>query len=199
VEVCSAVACTPSFGLRFQHTPVGVDELYGGFHYIRRSPLALLLKVAKGLRPGDRIASTELLLQLYTSVHLPLLVNLRTQRGLVGIVPIPGCNDLTVAMANALAANFASTRTIVTPKTLQRMRYSVQTKDVALADRRGLVGGLLQANQAQCLPEVVILVDDVVTTGASLAHAANLVRCRGARRVLAVVLFVTPVFAQFVL
>jgi ComF family protein len=95
--------------------------------------------------------------------------------------------------AAALAAQ--ASRAVGAPlaaRLLERVRDTPsQTGLDARARRRNVAGSFALARRAR-VPETVWLVDDVVTTGATLGEAARVLRAAGAHRVAAVCLARTP-------
>ena len=95
--------------------------------------------------------------------------------------------------AAALAAQ--ASRAVSAPlaaRLLERVRDTPsQTGLDARARRRNVAGAFTLARRAR-VPETVWLVDDVVTTGATLGEAARVLRASGAGRVAAVCLARTP-------
>lgn len=83
-------------------------------------------------------------------------------------------------------------RVRVDPTALARLRDTPSQTGLDRRERRDNVRGAFQARRGLVLPRCVGLVDDVVTTGSTLAEAARELRRAGARRVLAVCLARTP-------
>ncbi|MEE8558676.1 MAG: phosphoribosyltransferase family protein [Myxococcota bacterium] len=122
---------------------------------------------------------------------LPVLVRLLTARvsGLRfdGIVPVPrhwerirgeGC-DPAFDLARGLS------RTTGRPlwwRSLVRARRARPQVELALADRRRNLVGAFRASESGARGRVVLLVDDVSTSGATLQEAARELRRGGARR-----------------
>jgi predicted amidophosphoribosyltransferase len=83
--------------------------------------------------------------------------------------------------AERLARELASTWGIDSRPLLARTRTVAQQTGLHLADRRRNVRGAFRARGR--VPPRVVLVDDVYTTGATVAAAATALRAAGARRV----------------
>ena len=111
------------------------------------------------------------------------------------VVPVPlhprrlrarGFNPALVvarAVARTAAAPLAATA-------LERVRDTPSQTGLSAAERRRNVRGALRARRA--VPARVWLVDDVITTGATLREAARALRAAGARTVVAVCAARTP-------
>lgn len=76
------------------------------------------------------------------------------------------------------------------PRALRRVRDTPSQTGLARAARRRNVAGAFVCNAA--LPRTVWLVDDVVTTGATLSECARVLRRGGARRVVGLCVARTP-------
>jgi predicted amidophosphoribosyltransferase len=90
----------------------------------------------------------------------------------------PAC-VLARAVAGAIGAPVA-------PTGLQRVRDTPSQTGLDRAQRRRNVRGAFAATPRLEVPEDVWLVDDVVTTGATLSAAAQALRNAGVRRIVAV-------------
>ena len=78
------------------------------------------------------------------------------------------------------------------PRALLRIRDTPSQTGQGRSARRRNVAGCFAAGPRGAVPESVWLVDDVVTTGATLGEAARTLRRAGARRVAALCLARTP-------
>jgi ComF family protein len=100
------------------------------------------------------------------------------------VVCVPGDPDRRLRRGHAaerLAVELGRRWGIRFDPLLRRTRISVRQRGLREAERRRNVFGAFVANAA--VPPEVILVDDVYTTGATVAAAASALRKGGARRV----------------
>jgi ComF family protein len=100
------------------------------------------------------------------------------------VVCVPGDPDRRLRRGHAaerLAVELGRRWGIRFDPLLRRARISVRQRGLREAERRRNVFGAFVANAA--VPPEVILVDDVYTTGATVAAAASALRKGGARRV----------------
>jgi ComF family protein len=75
---------------------------------------------------------------------------------------------------------------------LRRARATLSQTELSPAERSRNVAGSFRARRASVLGRRVLLVDDVTTTGATLAEAARTLRAAGARKVVQAALAGTP-------
>jgi predicted amidophosphoribosyltransferase len=100
------------------------------------------------------------------------------------LVCVPGDPDRRLKRGHAaerLAVELAGRWAIPFDPLLRRTRVSVRQRGLRQAERRRNVAGAFVAKAA--VPPDLILVDDVYTTGATVAAAASALRKGGARRV----------------
>ncbi|MGL4513980.1 MAG: phosphoribosyltransferase family protein [Lacipirellulaceae bacterium] len=136
-------------------------------------------------RPGrDRLAGA-------LGRRLAVRVATRGLEGPTVIVPTPshwwrrfvrGANS-----PDAIAAGLASDLRAPLRNALRRTRYTAKQADMAPSRRRTNVRGCFASRGSGVAGHTVLLVDDVLTTGATLNAAARALRSGGASRVVAVV------------
>jgi ComF family protein len=112
------------------------------------------------------------------------------------LVPVPLARERLAGrgfnQAQAIAAAAArALRLPLAPGTLERRRETAVQSTLALADRHANLAGAFEANGAAA-GRCVVLVDDVMTSGATLQAAAQAMRDAGAQCVLALVAARTP-------
>lgn len=111
--------------------------------------------------------------------------------GALAVVPIPAARGrrpgphLATALARALARRIG----VPCRRLLRTTRLAAEQHRLAKADRRRNVAGLFIAASA---PAHVVLVDDLLTSGATASAAAGALRAAGAKRVDLVCLARTP-------
>ena len=138
--------------------------------------------------PGECLA--EMMGRVFVETASPRWQTERIDR----VVPVPlhwrrrwerGYNQsATVAREIATGLNVS-----YSPEVLRRIRYTPQQTQPSAAARRENVKGAFRAKSGASLAGVtVLLVDDVMTTGSTLAEAARTLRQAGAKRILAAVL-----------
>jgi predicted amidophosphoribosyltransferase len=100
------------------------------------------------------------------------------------LVPVPPDPERTLRRghhtAGALAAELGRRWTLPVEPLVTRRRAGPRQKGLGLAGRRGNVAGAFAASRA---PPRAALIDDVYTTGSTVAAAASALRSAGARRV----------------
>jgi ComF family protein len=113
--------------------------------------------------------------------------------GATAVVPVPlhwrrrwarGYNQ-SEALARALAAHLAVP---CRPRWLRRVRHTPMQTRQAPSERPGNVRDAFRARPGACAGQVVLLVDDVLTTGSTASEAARALRAAGAARVAVAVL-----------
>lgn len=109
------------------------------------------------------------------------------------VVPIPlhrrrelerGFNQ-SALIANGLVDYLALD---IEAKLLKRIRYTTQQAKLARAERLTNMTDAFQVNAAELKDKEVFLIDDVLTTGATLNEAARVLKAAGARKVIALAL-----------
>lgn len=66
---------------------------------------------------------------------------------------------------------------------LERTRYTQSSKKLGRSDRRKNLRGVFRIRSEAAIPESVILIDDIYTTGATMDEAACTLRCAGVKRI----------------
>jgi ComF family protein len=149
-----------------------VEDLVRRFKYPRPGLL--------GLDPGPRAAACALVLE--AAERAPLAASL--------VVPVPlhpsrlrqrGFNPAAL-LARALARAHGVP---VAPRALERVRDTPSQTGLDRRARARNVAGAFRVRPGARIPARVWLVDDVVTTGATLRAAARALRRAGARRIVA--------------
>ncbi|NPV58126.1 MAG: ComF family protein [Actinobacteria bacterium] len=90
--------------------------------------------------------------------------------------------------AERLAAGVARALGLEVVPLLERTRPSPSQASLGYADRRSNVRGAFRQKAMERMPEEVVVVDDVLTTGSTMGECASVLKGGGARRVLACVL-----------
>jgi len=134
-----------------------------------------------GARPAAVRALADLLPALPTLPAGPALV-----------VPIPPARGRRPGphLASALARALARRSGLPYARLLTTTRLAAEQHGLAVADRRRNVDGLFTTRAG--VPATVVLVDDLITSGATAAAAAGALRAAGAKHVVLVCLARTP-------
>ncbi len=134
------------------------------------------LGVALGRTIGRRIARDELFISADAVVPIPLHTLKQRERGY----------NQSVCLCEGIARE---TDLPVIEQLLKRERYTRSQTQLSMTERRENVDGAFQLNprmQESVDGMTIILVDDVITTGATVDACAKVLLAHGARRVLAV-------------
>lgn len=119
-----------------------------------------------------------------------LAPHLATSRPAVTFVPMHRRRRMERGYDHAekLAAGVARALGLEVVCLLERSRLSPSQASLGYAERRKNVKGAFRLKADGQLPEEVVVVDDVLTTGSTLAECADTLKAGGARRVVACVL-----------
>ncbi len=119
-----------------------------------------------------------------------LAPHLATSRPVVTFVPMHRRRRMERGYDHAekLAAGVARALGLEAVRLLERSRLSPSQASLGFAERRKNVKGAFRLKADGRLPEEVVVVDDVLTTGSTLAECAETLKAGGARRVVACVL-----------
>ncbi len=181
-----APGCRPAAGTRLQALAAEVPfagEIERWIHRYKYPPGGLL-----GLDPAPEALLAVLLAQAAARLPGPA-------PGLVVAVPQHprGLRRRGFDPAGMLARGLAARCGLpFSARTLRRLRDGPSQTGLSRADRRRNVAGAFSVRPGARLPARIWLVDDVVTTGATLDEAARALRRAGAREVLGVCVAQTP-------
>lgn len=108
------------------------------------------------------------------------------------VVPVPPARGRRPGphLATALARELARRHRLPCHQVLKPTRLPAEQHRLGMSDRQRNVDGLFMC--AKKVPAQIILVDDLLTSGATISSAASALRGAGARRVMAVCLARTP-------
>lgn len=129
------------------------------------------IMAAAGTDVAGNVSSTDVACNVSTIAPIPLHRRRLLERGF----------NQAELLANAVAAR---TGWPVIPNLLLRLRYTDQQAKLSRAERLENTKEAFQVNpKIQPLPECVVLIDDVVTTGSTLIAAATVLKKAGVKTV----------------
>lgn len=171
----------------------GVTALYD---YRENSPVAKLIKTCK-YRFSDDISTV--LPDLVRKVGVEVWAHLLRQKGVLNCVPVPlhprrererGFNQAAL-ISQAVAAVWSSLGLVVDARhehLLARVRYTTPQAELGAVERRTNLKGAFSCNSLEAVPEQVVLIDDVFTTGSTMQECAHMLKQHGVKWVWGVVL-----------
>ena len=122
----------------------------------------------------------------------PLHVDIEDRPGPDLVIPVPlhrrrlrqrGFNQAHVLAEEALRAGLFASRTILAPRALHRLLETPPQTQLSRAARLGNLRSAFEADPERVKGRTVLLVDDVMTTGATIEACARALKRAGARRV----------------
>ena len=171
----------------------GVTALYD---YRENSPVAKLIKTCK-YRFSDDISTV--LPDLVRRVGVEVWAHLLRQKGVVSCVPVPlhprrererGFNQAAL-ITEAMTPIWSSLGLAIDARRehlLTRVRYTTPQAELGAVERRTNLQGAFSFNSSGTVPEHVVLIDDVFTTGSTMQECAHELKQHGVKWVWGVVL-----------
>lgn len=180
---------------RFQTMGGILEEFFASWVYARRGPIASALKCAKD---RDSSGSESAMAALSLLAWQPSLAALlrwidRQMSGTVLLAAVPGRTDVAERLCRNLADLLAKEgRSVETRFDLLSRTSNDEMKEVEWSARERLAKRLYTSTGQRVPGATVVLVDDVITSGASLRRCGGLLRRAGARSVAAATLCAAP-------
>jgi len=112
---------------------------------------------------------------------------------LVGIVPVPlnkkrererGFNQSAIVAQNLYQVLSSANFNVEITPVLIRNRYTLQQARLSKTERQTNVAGAFAINSPVKIPSQIILVDDVYTTGATVAECARVLKQNGVKKIM---------------
>ncbi|WP_077063528.1 phosphoribosyltransferase family protein [Streptomyces sp. MP131-18] len=200
---CRAALCGgPARRVRPVPEPTGLPPVYAAAWYTDQPRAVLLAHKERGALPLVRPLGRALALGVRAAARGSGAAGAGGGR-VLGLVPVPSARSavagrghdpvrrIALAAAGQLRREGCAVR--VRPVLRQVRRVADQSGLAAERRRANLAGALAVRSGALTSGDAVVLVDDLVTTGASLAEAARAVRAAGGRPVGAAVIASPPI------
>ncbi|WP_175345346.1 phosphoribosyltransferase family protein [Bradyrhizobium sp. ORS 375] len=183
--------------LRFRRGLVSrgqIDGLFVCWLYSRRGPIAIALKWAKMPGGRDNEVAQSALASFAWSVLPGGLVDrlLATDLDII-VTSVPSRTSVADRLAVELARKLVSANVPVSVN-LQLLRriQSIETKEMPWSERREQTKKMFAAGSDSISSKCVLLVDDVVTSGATMEACGSLLKSIGAAEVICVSMTAAP-------
>jgi len=168
-----------------------VDELLSCFLFEKQGPLQGIIHLLKyqGMKSFGRVLGREIGRKVLADpayrgadllVPVPLHKRKKRERG------YNQCEYLCAGIADVVPIE-------VGRRVLERTRHTTSQTQLSLADRKANVRGAFRSMSPPAIDgKIVILIDDVITTGSTIDACASVLRRAGARSVLAACVALAP-------
>lgn len=179
----------------FQQVGTLLDEIFVSWLYARRGPIANGLKVAKDAGNPSRQNLIADLCRIAWGKILPDIATWtkRHDGAPVILTPVPSRSDVSFLLCQELAKELRSSGVSASVHTdlLKRKSHS-EMKDAPWERREKLAKEFYELDSLAQLSGTFLLVDDVMTSGATMRTCAALLHTAGASRVAAAALSAAP-------
>jgi len=186
---------TASHYQSFQQEVNLLDEIFVSWLYARRGPIANGLKMAKDAQNTSRHNLIADLSRIAWRKTLPDIATwTKWHDGAPVIVtPVPSRSDVSFLLCQELAMELCSSGVSASVRTdLLKRKSRSEMKDAPWERREKLAKEFYELDSPAQLSGTFLLVDDVMTSGATMRTCASLLRTVGATRVAAAALSAAP-------